>query len=797
MMNNNDDVKKNCLRKIIGVLFVIVYSINTYAQLDSEHYLPPLKQVINNQAIKEQAVYFSTPETTAFSIEIYRGNSATPLTTITGLKKGSSKVFDSSNGLADGDNNITLVTNANTGKVLTNSGLRIVAPGGQKFYVNYRGRSSAQAGSLTSKGAKAKGTEFRWGGIPNRADNVNLTTSLGMMATEDGTVVTVSGYDLNCVFRKANNESGITDDSLTIELDKGESFVLEAVKNAAAANSDGWLGAKLVATKPIVISNGGLNVGIRPGAQSRDVGIDQPVDVSSLGREYVFVRANGTNETEFPIIVGTQNGTAVYAGGNLVGTINDGEYLEIPGSYYSSGSAGASMYVTTSKEAYAYQCLQGAEGSGKIQTIGMNFIAPVNCLLPSVLDEIPDIDRIAGSATNISAITIIASSITPNANIIVKQNGNVVTLPAPVFPTGTSDWKTFYVTGLEGEIDITSSGPIAVGTFMSLGANAGLAGYFSGFDTVPVVGVKVTGGGCFPTGVLEEETGNFDAYQWYKNGVIVVGETASTYTPNSIGDYYVVVTEGTCSYSSPIVTVYNCDPDIVVKKTADKSTVTDGDTIEFTVTVQSFGKDPVTNLVITDVFPPQLNLVSVNQGVGTWNAPNWEVGTLNAGELKTIKFVGEVPNKPEEGSFINIVSNTQDQVDKNLSADDLSESFTITAKKIDLRLIKEVDKSVVKIGNEITFTLTLKNYGPQGATGVQVEDKLPAGLTFSSSVLAANTTYTPGTGIWDLSGRTIASGESILLKIKAIANTKNIQLNTAEIIKTEQKDVNSTPNNGN
>ena len=58
-----------------------------------------------------------------------------------------------------------------------------------KFYVNYRGRSSAQAGSLTSKGAKAKGTNFRWGGIPNRATDSNgrrLSTSLGMMATENG-----------------------------------------------------------------------------------------------------------------------------------------------------------------------------------------------------------------------------------------------------------------------------------------------------------------------------------------------------------------------------------------------------------------------------------------------------------------------------------------------------------------------------------------------------------------------------------------------------------------------------------
>ncbi|WP_299064062.1 DUF11 domain-containing protein [uncultured Polaribacter sp.] len=786
-------------------IFIITFFgfSNTYAQLDSEHYLPPLKQVFNNAGIQQQAVYFSTPETTPFPIEIYRGNSTTPLLTLTGLVKGSGKIFDNSNGLANGDNNITLVTNANTGEVLSTAGLRIIAPGGQKFYVNYRGRSGAQAGSLTSKGSKAKGTEFRWGGIPNRAtDNNNrkLSTTLGMIATEDGTVVTVSGYNNGVVFRKGTNAGGITATSQTINLNKGQSFVLEAVKNQSISNIDGWLGAKIEATKPIVISNGGLNVGVRTGSQSRDVGIDQPVAVENLGREYVFVRGNGTNESEFPIIVATQNNTQVFAGGNLIGTINDGEYLEIPGSNYSSTSAGASMYVTTSREAYAYQCLQGAPGN-KIQTIGMNFIAPVNCLLPNLMDEISDIDRIAGSVTNESAITIIASALTPNTNIKVRENGVLVPLPTPVFPAGTSDWKTFYVNGLSGEIDVNSSGPIAVGTFMSLGANAGLAGYFSGFDTVPVVGVEITGGGCFPSGNLEESSKNFDAYQWYKNGNIIAGATSAVYTPDSIGEYYLVVTEGTCSYSSKTVDVFNCDPDIVVKKTSDISgDLTDGDEVNFTVTVQSFGLFPVTNLVIEDVFPTQLDLISVTPSQGTWVSPNWTIGTMEAGQLFTLKFVSKVPNKPEEGVFSNVVSNTQDQVDSNDSADDLIESFTLVSKKIDLSLIKTVDKSIVKLNENVVFTLILSNQGPDTATGVQVKDLLPAGLEFVSlgSEIPTNTTYNATTGIWDLSSINLAKNTSISLKINAKVKNLNVLIvNKTEIFKTEQKDLDSFPNSEN
>ena len=148
------------------VLLCTLLSLRTFGQLDNEHYLPPLKQVSNNAAIQQQAIYFSTPETTPFNIKIFRGSNTTEIVTITGLEKGSPKIFDSTtvvadanNSLTNGDNNITLVTNVNTGNVQTDAGLRIIAEGGQKFYVNYRGRSSAQAGSLTSKGSKAKGLE--------------------------------------------------------------------------------------------------------------------------------------------------------------------------------------------------------------------------------------------------------------------------------------------------------------------------------------------------------------------------------------------------------------------------------------------------------------------------------------------------------------------------------------------------------------------------------------------------------------------------------------------------------------
>ncbi|TXD50135.1 DUF11 domain-containing protein [Polaribacter sp. IC073] len=119
---------------------------------------------------------------------------------------------------------------------------------------------------------------------------------------------------------------------------------------------------------------------------------------------------------------------------------------------------------------------------------------------------------------------------------------------------------------------------------------------------------------------------------------------------------------------------------------------------------------------------------------------------------------------------------------------------------IDLSTTKTVDKAVLKKGQIVIFTIQLKNDGSLNATGVKVKDILPAGLTYSSvgSITPTNTTYTPGTGIWDLSSLTIAENQIIELKIAAIVNTiRAIITNKTEIFITVETDKDSIPNSSN
>jgi uncharacterized repeat protein (TIGR01451 family) len=648
-----------------------------YAQLSDLHYLPPLRQGQNNGAIQQQLIHLSTPETTAFTVNAYQGTNTTPVATFS-ISNTSPATYDPGNG----DNNITLVDDSNTGVVLTNSGLRFESPGGENFYVNYRGRSGSQAASLTSKGRVALGQSFKWGGVPNLGSHVSKSNTLGIMATEDNTTITLSGYDPNCEFRVGSDRAGITANSHTITLDANESFVYETYigNSPTPAHERGWIGASIDADKDIVISNGSLNYGRQVGSGNRDAGIDQPVPENRLGKEYVFVRGNGNSNgwTEFPLIIATENNTQIFVNGSTtaIATLNEGDFFEIPSSNYSSNSVGANMYVETSKDVYAYQCMGG---STQAYTQGLNFVAPVNCLLPDTMDNIPDITNAAGVAIT-GGVTIIAATTTPDANIIVTDGSGTVTKPPSSPVAGTSDWKTFYLPSLTGNVSVQSTGPVAVGFFGFNGAR-GVAGYYSGFDTVPNIDLQITGNSCLPGAILQIASGEtFDAYQWYEDGALIPGATTSSYTATNAGDYFLRVTRGPCSYDSNSIAVYFCDPDIVVNKTADVTSLNEGDTVNFTITVENLGIDPATNLVVTDVMPSGLSIVSTTPSQGAWIDPNWNVGTLSAGQLETITISAiadsnnsVIPVRP----IINTTTNTQDQTDNNITSDSPTVSLTI------------------------------------------------------------------------------------------------------------------------
>ena len=115
------------------------------------------------------------------------------------------------------------------------------------------------------------------------------------------------------------------------------------------------------------------------------------------------------------------------------------------------------------------------------------------------------------------------------------------------------------------------------------------------------------------------------------------------------------------------------------------------------------------------------------------------------------------------------------------------------APQADLSLAKAVDNAAPTSGQDITFTLTLTNDGPEAAPGVQVTDLLPAGLTFVSATPSQGS-YNSGSGVWNVG--TVANGASPTLQIVATAGAAGSITNTAEVSASGYADPDSTPNDG-
>jgi hypothetical protein len=724
---------KSIIRTMLVVFALVSVTPSVFSQLSDLHYLPPLKQ--RTQAFVQQAIYLSTPETSPFTVNVYRGTSTTALTTLT-VSKATGATYN----LVDGDNDVTLLTNANTGYVQSTAGLRFESPDGKKFYVNWRGKSTNQASSLTSKGRAALGTAFRWVGVPNLGTNTGaISNSLGIMATEDNTTVNIFGYDPAVTFRLGGAEAGITADALTITLNKGQTYVLEAPCNGNVANKDGWIGASITSNNPIAVNVGEMHFQPRVSG-NQDAGIDQIIPENTLGKEYIFVRGNGIDDLEFPVIIATQNDTKIYVndGTSPIATINAGEYYKVPSTNYSQSSTtasvpGANMYVHTSKEAYAVQSLGGASSDA---TADLNFIAPVNCLLASKVDNIPDISNIAGLTIS-GGISIIASTAINDADIVVTYGGNTVptaTLTAAKRTlSGSPEWKTYYLSDLSGNVAVSANGPIAVGYFGFKNV-AGASGYFSGFETIPTIAVERIGNGCLPSTILTATPG-FTAYTWYRDGVVVPGIKTNTYTPDVAGKFTVTVTNGSCSYSSANQYIYDCSPEIIVNTTADKNGILAGETVTFEVSVRYLSDFNVDDLVLTNLVPSNVTVTGTTSTYGTvshtGSTYTWNIGTMRNGEEHVLKITakGNSVASPTAGTLT--VSKTQTIVgtESNKVPDDFSETVTVYSALADEPTTRPTGLYFTNTGSANPYNNVL-HFTASDADGYLVVRKTGAAPTF-------------------------------------------------------------------
>lgn len=528
------------MKKILSFFLIFYIFSIAFAQLDREHWFAPMVDRTGNPN-PYQKLYLSTNRTTPFPVSIYNNN---VLIGTVNISKNNPQKFDVLREYIITTLQADLFTP-------TTKGLYLKAE--FPFYANLRFSVYNHAEIITSKGISSTGKNFFTASAPITVSNSILNFMTSVLATEDNTTVTISGYKPTVQF--SNGTTGASNPTMTFILNKGQSYILDGIGNITG-NSDGFIGSKIVADKPVNVTNGNFNgqyAGNNP--NSSDILMDQSIPVEQLGNQFALVKGNGSigANMESALVIATQDNTEVYVNneGLPIAILSTGQYFVIPDSKYQlHGTNHYNLYIRTTKNAYVYQMLAGDSSTtgNEVATGGFNFIPGLNCYLPKQINEIGLInENFVHSNVNPSGILNIPTKLN-----LITERGAAVTVngipPAagtgPYDMVGTNNWVTYGIPNTVGTITIISTKAITAG--ITAGSDAvGYGGFFAGFATQPVI-IK-SGGDCVPGIVLTVDPIIYDTYQWYRNGILIPGATGTSFTPTQSGYYTCSVTMGTCT----------------------------------------------------------------------------------------------------------------------------------------------------------------------------------------------------------------------------------------------------------
>ncbi|MDG2492797.1 MAG: T9SS type B sorting domain-containing protein [Flavobacteriaceae bacterium] len=553
-----------------SLLFIAFHG---HAQLSKVHYIPPLTSSDQGNADPiDQYFYISTPSEELISFKIIPSGSEDSDHIEGQVSRDSPYVYTISNG---GFSQL-VVDPVSTSQVFSNKGYIVEAD--TPIYVSVRMNAGnyAQAGALVSKGENALGTEFRIGTYNNQGSpQTNYLNFFSVMATEDNTRVNLSNNITSglVIQNFGNNQFPVEN----ILLNKGDSYIVAAKvtdNNGTIINQnrDGLIGTLVSSNKPVVVNCGSANGSFGNGG-ARDYGFDQIVGADKIGDEYIFVRGDGQDSYENILLVANQDDTYVWINGSSspinVDPIAAGEHIVIEGDAYEGGN----LYVRASENVFAYQGIGGASEANQ----GMFFVPPLSCENRGNIDNIALIEQI-GSITYSGGITIVTkrNSIVKINNTLI-ENLNSVLVVGPSDVTGRSDYITYKIRGLNGNIGVSSSDELYAAYF-NFNGSASSGSFYSGFPSAPELDIDFTAtrlGTCISAAGISNvvlsvsNEGNFDSLQWYKKNplnnenISVNNGESSTFHPSEPGNYLVigVINCSGTSYTSKLIPISICPPD--------------------------------------------------------------------------------------------------------------------------------------------------------------------------------------------------------------------------------------------
>jgi uncharacterized repeat protein (TIGR01451 family) len=193
-------------------------------------------------------------------------------------------------------------------------------------------------------------------------------------------------------------------------------------------------------------------------------------------------------------------------------------------------------------------------------------------------------------------------------------------------------------------------------------------------------------------------------------------------------------------------TTFITTPDLAISKQVSAQAAALNEPLLYTIAITNNGPGTATSLSLEDTLPPGVTFNTVTPGAPTCTEAAGLV-TCNLGDLAAGATTGVTLSVTPTVRGIITNTATVQATPADLKPSDNTATVTSVVGLPDLTISKDDLIDPVLVGQDLTYTLTITNLGPETATGVLVTDTLPAGFSVTS--------VTPGAPTCTLSGNTL------------------------------------------
>jgi uncharacterized repeat protein (TIGR01451 family) len=219
--------------------------------------------------------------------------------------------------------------------------------------------------------------------------------------------------------------------------------------------------------------------------------------------------------------------------------------------------------------------------------------------------------------------------------------------------------------------------------------------------------------------------------------------------------------------------------DIEVSKTVSVAILMAGQELIYTIKVKNIGDATATGVMLSDVLPNGLNLVSATATQGSCdNSVSCALGDIPVSSVVDVTIIAGV-SLDFSGQIANTVSASSTSFDRSTGNNQASATVTVTPASADLEITKIAPPGPITAGSEITYTIRITNRGPATSTDTMMTDNLPSGVSTISTTATQGSCTGTSKIVCDLGKLSVGESAEITVKVLLDSGTEGQLVNVA------------------